>query len=248
MPRVGKATLRFVRALLSSGVAVNQGGRYVAGEATLDEKVVQGLISDGVLIGDEASCRPLAGTAQWVKRQMLDEDAYSAQHREEAVAAEGVRHNLAESPLTRLSAPTDGASFIKPHQREAGERFRRLVQRTQLQARVTMNYAQVPSTGSHATGPADISDMAADARRELARLHRLLPRECADVVLDVCGFDKGLQQIEVERGWPRRSAKLVLRIGLDCLAALYGLQESAAGSQTGRIRANMSGSRPTEFG
>jgi hypothetical protein len=104
------------------------------------------------------------------------------------------------------------------------------------------------ATGGRAGGVADISDMAADARRELARLHRQLPRDCADVVLDVCGLEKGLQQIETERGWPRRSAKLVLRIGLDCLAELYGLQEAAIGRESGRVRVAMDGPRPIEFG
>ena len=47
--------------------------------------------------------------------------------------------------------------------------------------------------------------------------------------MDVCCYDKGLQAIETERGWPRRSAKLVLRIGLDHLATHFGLAASAKG-------------------
>ena len=90
--------------------------------------------------------------------------------------------------------------------------------------------------------------MAADARKALADLYRQLPRDCADVVLDVCGFGKGLQQVEAERGWPRRSAKLVLRIGLDRLAELYGLGEAAVGAESRRRRAWMDGARPGEFG
>jgi hypothetical protein len=133
--RAGKATLRFVRALLAAGVAANDAGRYVAGDATLDEGLVRTLISDGVLGGDASRCRPLAGTAQWVKRQLLDEGAHAAQHRLEAVDAVGTTRNLAESPLARLAATVDGAAFLKPHHREAGERFRHLVQRAQLHAR-----------------------------------------------------------------------------------------------------------------
>jgi hypothetical protein len=90
--------------------------------------------------------------------------------------------------------------------------------------------------------------MAADARKLLADLHRQLPRDCAEVVLDVCGFGKGLQQIETERSWPRRSAKLVLRIGLDRLAEIWGIGESAVGVETKRRRAWMEGARVAMFG
>ncbi len=63
--------------------------------------------------------------------------------------------------------------------------------------------------------------------RPSREIHDILPRDCAGVVLDVCGFLKGLQQVEIERGWPRRSAKLVLRIGLDRLAEHYGFSPRA---------------------
>ena len=78
--------------------------------------------------------------------------------------------------------------------------------------------------------------MAADARRDLARLHAVLPHDCAGVVLDVCGLLKGLQEVERDRGWPRRSAKLVLRIGLEQLAQHYGLGAAARGAETRRKR------------
>src|SRR5690606_39526951 len=82
----------------------------------------------------------------------------------------------------------------------------------------------------------EITEMAATARKRLAELHAILPAECAGVVLDVCGFEKGLQQIETERGWPRRSAKLVLRIALDRLAEHYRLSPAATGSETRTLR------------
>jgi hypothetical protein len=80
----------------------------------------------------------------------------------------------------------------------------------------------------------------------VARLYELLPRDCAEVVLDVCGLEKGLQQVETERGWPRRSAKLVLRIGLDRLAELWGIGAVAVGRGSG-ARAWMDGERVPMF-
>jgi hypothetical protein len=126
---------------------------------------------------------------------------------------------------------------------EAGERVRRLLERARLNPRVTMSYSAAHVAGGKGPGHAgDLSDMAADARRVVSRIYEALPRDCADVVVDVCGFEKGLQQVEAERGWPRRSAKLVLRIGLDRLAELWGIGAVAVG-RAQRSRAWMGGER-----
>ena len=87
--------------------------------------------------------------------------------------------------------------------------------------------------------------MAADARRGLSSIISALPRDCADVVLDVCGLEKGLQVIETERGWPRRSAKLVLRIGLDQLARHLGLTVRPSVARA-RARLDGGGARPED--
>ncbi len=98
----------------------------------------------------------------------------------------------------------------------------------------------------------DIADTAAEARQRLGKLAGRLPADCWGVLIDVCVYDKGLQQIEQERGWPRRSAKLVLRIGLEQLAGLWGLTNVALGLQTVRQtgwlaeRARMFPLRPDE--
>jgi hypothetical protein len=59
---------------------------------------------------------------------------------------------------------------------------------------------------------------------------------------------KGLQQVEHERGWPRRSAKLVLRIGLEQLAQHYGLSPVAIGEPNRKPRQWLGeGARPDRF-
>ena len=253
MRRPSKAALRFVRALLPDGVAkraaevftIERDGR----EVSLASGEVLALASLGVIETDAAGCCANRDTAQWLKRQLLDEDAFAAQHRIEACGADGTVLNLNESPLARLALATGEAeAFLRPHQVEAGERLRRLVERAQLQPRLTMSYSAAHTASKGAGHAGEIGDMAVDARKALADLYRQLPRDCAEVVLDVCGFGKGLQQIETERSWPRRSAKLVLRIGLDRLAEVYGIGEAAVGAETTRRRAWMDGARVAMFG
>ena len=140
------------------------------------------------------------------------------------------------------------AAYLDPHHLEAARRIQTLFERSRLRPRTTMHYG--PRVGGG--GPSqssDLTDMAADARRQLADIYRALPADCADVVIDVCGFEKGLQEIETERRWPRRSAKLVLRIGLEAIAQHLGFTQNATGPAGSRARSWLAdGARPSEFG
>jgi hypothetical protein len=51
----------------------------------------------------------------------------------------------------------------------------------------------------------------------------------------VCCFLKGLSDVEGERGWPARSGKVVLQLGLDRLARHYGLAAAAHGKARGKM-------------
>lgn len=253
MSHVERPGRRFVRALLAGGEATRDScGMFVApGPVKLDDASVRALVSAGLVTLSGDSCRAAPPARAWLRRQMIDEDAFAAQHRIDVRRPDGTRLNLAESPLARLASSVDGEkAFLDSHQVEAGERVRRLAERAQLQQRVTMSYSSTRTAGSEGQAQAaEISDMAADARRALAELHRVLPADCAGVVLDVCGLLKGLQLVESERGWPRRSAKLVLRIGLEQLAQHYGLGPMAVGAETRRRRSWLGeGARPDVFG
>jgi hypothetical protein len=237
---------------MSAGFATRIGGRFRATtgdkSASLSSAEVLELISDGVLAGDRERCVATPEACNWLRRQLLD-DGFAGQHREERRLSDGTQINLAESPLARLAAATGSETrpFLEPHQVEAGERLRRLVERAQLRPRLTTSYDLTPAAARGRNGNAEIGDLAADARRQLARLVSALPRDCADVVLDVCGLEKGLQLVEAERGWPRRSAKLVLRIGLDQLAQQFGLDPLATGRPRAASSFWMEGGRPPLF-
>ena len=145
-----------------------------------------------------------------------------------------------DNPLPRLAASRDGddTPFLLPHHLAAADRLERLIERARLAPRVTMSYdpASVGRRGGGGNGAAEATDTAAGARQALNRLATLLPGDCWGVLFDVCGLGKGLQVIETERRWPRRSAKLVLRIGLEQLAAQFGLSPHAAGQDGARAR------------
>ena len=132
----------------------------------------------------------------------------------------------------------DGQPFLLPHHLVAAARLERLIERAHLVPRVTMSYDPGRAGGGDRSGngAAEATDGAADARQRLNRLAAAIPPDCWGVMLDVCGFGKGLQAIETERRWPRRSAKLVLRIGLEQLAQLFGLTPQANGGERGQTR------------
>jgi hypothetical protein len=143
--------------------------------------------------------------------------------------------------LVRVAAGRDGDGqpFLLPHHMMAAARLERLIERACLAPRLTMSYdpARVSGGDRAGKGAADASDAASDARRKLNQLADAIPADCWGVMFDVCGLGMGLQAVETSRRWPRRSAKLVLRIGLEHLALLLGLTAQATGKEQGRVQA-----------
>ncbi len=222
----------------------------VDSHARLPCAAVDRLISVGVLelAGEVLRARPEARF--WLKRQIADRDQHAAQHRTVTEQPNEMRINIDESPLARLAVSRNSEpAFLAPHHLLAGERVRGLVERGQLSQRVTMSYDPARVPGGTRGGGGNVNDMVLDARHDLGRVLERLPRDCAGVVLDVCGYLKGLQQVEQERRWPRRSAKLVLRIGLDQVADHFGLSPLATGIESNRNHSWLgTGARPLQYG
>lgn len=148
-----------------------------------------------------------------------------------------ILYNEGESPLAWLARrkDRDGSPFLAPALVQAGERFRRDVTQAQILQRVTANWeAAIAASRRGADGGAQISDLAIDARRRLSRAFDAVGPELAGLLTDVCGYLKGLETVESERGWPRRSGKVVLKIALERLARHYGLQSEARGLNSSR--------------
>lgn len=145
----------------------------------------------------------------------------------------------AESPLAwlRRRRGRDGAGLIGDDEFQAGERLRVDFTRAGLMPTVTSNWsAGLPRTGRGGGrgGVADLTDAALAARDRVRRALGAVGPELDGVLVDVCCFLKGLETVELERGWPGRSGKVVLRVALKRLAAHYGLGAVASGPERSR--------------
>lgn len=143
-----------------------------------------------------------------------------------------------ESPLLWLHRRMgkDGKPQISADQFAAGERFRADLTLAQMLPRTTMNWDASQAPGMRGAGPRDAAsapDSAVAARQRVRNACERLGPELSGLAIDVCGFLKGLDQIERERRWPARSAKIVLRLALSSLATHYGISlERARGARS----------------
>ncbi|MFG1419704.1 DUF6456 domain-containing protein [Xanthobacter sp. V0B-10] len=143
--------------------------------------------------------------------------------------------NLSESPLTWLArrAGRDGRPLVDAAQLAAGERLRADFTRASLTPRVTSRWEPTPGGG----GPEAFTDMVLTAKSRFDRALGAVGPELSGVLVDVCCFLKGLEEVEGERRWPARTAKVVLGLALDRLAAHYGLSAAARGRDHAPMRA-----------
>jgi hypothetical protein len=171
-----------------------------------------------------------------------DDDRFRRAHQERARMAtpDGtVEINLTESPLRWLASRRDAAGqpFLSGAEVEAGERFRRDFTMAGLSPRLGAQWAAPVERGG-ANSSIDYSDVVVAARQRLSQATEAVGPDFASLLLDVCGFLKGLEQAERERQWPIRAAKVVLKLALGALARAYGLEEAARGPENSRgIRA-----------
>lgn len=143
----------------------------------------------------------------------------------------------AESPLGWLARRQgrDGRALIEPHQLQAGERLRAEFTRAHLMPRTTSNWDHAtPVKGSRADAAA--TDEMIAARQLVHRALDAVGPEFSGLLLDVCCFLKRLEDIERERVWPARSAKVVLQLALTRLARHYGYGARAKGAGRTAVR------------
>jgi hypothetical protein len=166
-------------------------------------------------------------------------DPFRAQHMQLAQGSvetpggrSAVLFDEAESPLIWLARRKgrDGAPLIAPHQLLAGERLRADFTRAGMTPRTTSNW-QAPIARERRSGHSGLhlTDAIIAARQNVGRALDSVGPEFSGLLLDVCCFLKGLEDVERERAWPARSAKVVLQLALDRLARHYGYAAEARG-------------------
>ncbi len=128
--------------------------------------------------------------------------------------------NAAESPLSLLQR----LGWISAQEYDAGEKLRRDYTIGQLSPRMGVDYAAPIHTRGYRPAMAETA-LAARQRFNLAL--KAAGPSLADILFDVCCYLKGLEASERARGWPRGSAKVVLRLALERLAAFYGMTAPA---------------------
>lgn len=150
-----------------------------------------------------------------------------------------VRVDAEESPLDwlRRRKGRDGQPMIDEASYQAGERLRTDIMLAGLLPGVTARWDGMPRSGGPAA-PGEATERMVAARQRLRNAFDAIGGDFSDLLLDLCGFLKGLEQIERERQWPARSAKIVVRLALTRLAEHYGIEASARGPSASRgIRA-----------
>jgi hypothetical protein len=114
----------------------------------------------------------------------------------------------------------------------AGERLRADYTRANMMPRVTSDRGAPTGRIGSGGGAGEMTAMVASRQRVEQALDACGP-ELSGILLDVCCFLRGLEDVERERGWPSRAAKVVLQLALDRLARHYGLASLPGGHRRG---------------
>lgn len=191
------------------------------------------------LIARQGGSLRLSSSAEaMLRRETANGDPFLAQHRDMDVAQVETAHgraavavNHAELPLTQLMRRRnrDGAPFLSQREFDAGERLRADYTRGQIMPRLGANWESSISTGRRGAASTDLSDGALTARVRVERALDAVGPELSGVLVDVCCFLKGFETVESERGWPVRSAKIVLKTALGGLARHYQPERPSPG-------------------
>lgn len=236
LPTSAARVLRFLAGGPASVMPAARVGKFMLeaagrGSVAADADLLALLASTGVVVrtshGAALSAFGQALAQQLAeKRRSRDDSDIGLAVVEAGPEREIVLSNMSESPIAQLvrRKGRDGRPFLTSSEYEAGERLRADYTKGRIMPRLGANWeASVASgrRGGSAGGMVDLMDAALAARQRVEKALAAVGPELSGVLIDVCCFLKGLEQVETERGWPVRSAKVVLKTALGALARHY---------------------------
>lgn len=243
---LGEAEKRALSVLIAAGSAVKGGDgdgvRYVitGSERSVTETLVMRAERLDLVRREEKLVVPTPAGIAWSRRRGAGgATAYRDQHGAVRRAGEGPAEELAESPLAWLHRrrDRDGRPLIGHAAFAAGERLRAHFTLGNLAPRMSIRWDGQPSAGPGGGG-GELTETALAARQRVRRAMETVGPKLSGVLLDVCCFLKGMEEVEHDRRWPARSAKVILGLALARLARHYGLGDEAVGMRRpGRIEA-----------
>lgn len=227
-----------------------QGGKLLVeagdrGAVSVEEDVFQWLVSEGIVTvrGTDIS---LSRTGFEIARDLTAARSSGNRRREAGavyadVAGEArpILVNMSESPLAQLARlrTKTGNPFLSAREFEAGERLRADYTRGQIMPRLGANWIASVASGkrSGAGGAAELTEVALAARLRVEKAIAAVGPELSGVLIDVCCFLKGMETVELERAWPVRSGKIVLKTALSALARHYWPKAASDQSKPARM-------------
>jgi Domain of unknown function (DUF6456) len=233
----GKTQIRIAR-FLARGKAVprkaSNGGKVLLdggerGVISASAAILAAMARNGLVDRKDGALSLSVTGAAYLKRASASAEPFQAQHRDlEEIRIEtpegsvAVTTNLAESPLAQLARrrDRDGRPFLAETEWQAGERLRSDYTRGQIMPRMGANWVASVASGRRG-GVAELTEAALASRQRVDKAIDAVGPELAGVLIDVCCFLKGLEQVEMERCWPVRSAKIVLKTALGVLHRHY---------------------------
>lgn len=146
-----------------------------------------------------------------------------------------------DSPLAWLARrkDKDGNALLEDYEFAAGERLTADFWFGQMMPRVTAQWSDGLSGSNRRTAPdhgAALSAAALAARERVRDALAAVGPEFCDILIDVCCYWKGLEQVEKALGWPQRCAKVILKKALRQLARHYGFIDQSGGRHSSRAR------------
>lgn len=167
-------------------------------------------------------------------------DPFRAQHGAVIDLGDGLTRDFAASALDALTHLTDarGRPYLGAAEREAAARLEADFEAAHLRPRLTADPATPPrGTPQDADLTGRLSGSALDARRRVMAALDAAGPGIKDMLFETVCLSHGLTVTERRLGWPPRSGKALLRLGLQSLAAHYGLTSGTR--RPGRIEAWM---------